>query len=470
MLFSTLVDADFLDTELFMNRERAGLRPEEPASCATLLERLDRHLEEKLRKAADTPVNRQRAEILAFCRERANEAPGFFSLNVPTGGGKTLSSLAFGLSHAVSKGLRRVVYAIPFTSIIEQTADVFRQALGDLGEQVLEHHGNLDSDDPTRQSDRLRLAAENFDATLVVTTNVQLFESLFASRPSRCRKLHRLARSVIILDEVQALPPRLLDPTLAALEELVRNYGTTVVLCTATQPAFEKRARFPIGLEGVKPIIDDPDSLHRSLRRTSVELLGRVENPELVGRLRGERQALCIVNSRRHASDLFTLLGDPDSLHLSASMCAAHRAQVVAEIRRRLLAGEPCRVISTQVIEAGVDVDFPAVYRAAAGLDSIAQAAGRCNREGRLETPDGQPRLGRVFFFDYDAKSISDGPLDQPGGQRLPPGRARPFQRPALAAGRRGLLPPPLLAAGRGRREGLGSRRRGAERHELLSP
>jgi CRISPR-associated endonuclease/helicase Cas3 len=287
---------------------------------------------------------------------------------------------------------------------------VFREALGDLGDEVLEHHGNLDSDDPTRQSDRLRLAAENFDATLIVTTNVQLFESLFAARPSRCRKLHRLAKSVIILDEAQTLPPRLLEPTLAALEELVKNYGSTVVLCTATKPAVEKRDRFPIGLEGVRPIIDDPASLHRSLRRTSVELLGRLENPELVDRLLGERQVLCVVNSRQHASDLFALLGDPDALHLSASMCAAHRAKVVAEIRRRLVKGKPCRVISTQVIEAGVDVDFPAVYRAVAGLDSIAQAAGRCNREGLLKTEDGQPRLGRVFVYDYDAKAYPTDP------------------------------------------------------------
>lgn len=404
MLFSCLVDADFLDTERFMDPERAGSRPVDPPSCAILFERLDRHLAKKLQDAPDTDVNRRRAEVLALCREKASEAPGFFSLEVPTGGGKTLSSLAFGLSHAATHGLRRVVYAIPFTSIIEQTTDVFREALADLHRDVLEHHGNLDRDDPDRQSDRMRLAAENFDATLIVTTNVQLFESLFAARPSRCRKLHRLAKSVIILDEVQALPPRLLDPTLAALEELVRNYGSTVVLCTATQPAFQKREGFSIGLD-VRPIIDDPASLHHSLRRTAVGLLNRLENPELVDRLRGERQVLCIVNSRRHASDLFGLLNDPDALHLSASMCAAHRTKVVAGIRRRLRGGQPCRVISTQVIEAGVDVDFPAVYRAVAGLDSIAQAAGRCNREGLLLTEDGQPQPGRVFVFDYDAKA-----------------------------------------------------------------
>jgi CRISPR-associated endonuclease/helicase Cas3 len=413
MLFSCLVDADFLDTEAFMNPGRAGLRRNDSASCPELLARLDEHLADKQRRAADTHVNRRRREVLSECRAKCTLPPGLFSLNVPTGGGKTLSSLAFALAHAKEHGLRRVVYAIPFTSIVEQTADVFREALGDLRDQVLEHHSNLEPDDPGRQSDRSRLAAENFAATLIVTTNVQLFESLFASRTSRCRKLHRLAKSVVILDEAQTLPPRLLAPTLAALKELVNNYGSTVILCTATQPAVERRDPFPIGLEGVRPIIDEPTRLHSALRRTSVALLGPTTNEDLIAGIRGERQVLCVVNSRRHASDLYQGMGDPDALHLSASMCAAHRAKVVAKVRSRLspAVNKPCRVISTQVIEAGVDVDFPAVYRAAAGLDSLAQAAGRCNREGRLVTADGHPRLGRVLVFDYDAKVYPTDPM-----------------------------------------------------------
>jgi CRISPR-associated endonuclease/helicase Cas3 len=408
MLFSCLVDADFLDTEAFVDSERAARRPKgDHASCVELLERLNTHLEEKQQVAPDSHVNRVRREVLEACRNQAKLPPGLFSLNVPTGGGKTLSSLAFALAHAAEHGLRRVVYAIPFTSIIEQTANVFRDALGDLRAEVLEHHSNIPSDDPERQSERSRLAAENFDASLIVTTNVQIFESLFAARTSRCRKLHRLARSVIILDEAQTLPPELLEPTLAALEELVNNYGTTVVLCTATQPAVEHRERFPIGLREVRPLIDEPTRLHLSLKRTSVTFLGLTTNDDLVARLRGERQALCVVNSRRHASDLFVALNDPDALHLSASMCAAHRSEVVGEIRRRLNpeVNALCRVISTQVIEAGVDVDFPAALRAAAGLDSVAQASGRCNREGRLVDANGNPELGRVFVFEYDAKS-----------------------------------------------------------------
>jgi CRISPR-associated endonuclease/helicase Cas3 len=373
MLFSCLVDADFLCTESFMSPERSELRDGVRATCEQLLDRLNQHLADKQRNAEDTPVNRQRRAVLDSCREKARLDPGFFSLHVPTGGGKTLSSLAFALTHAVLHDKRRVVYAIPFTSIIEQTADVFREALGELHDELLEHHSSLEPDDPSRQSDRTRLAAENFDATVIVTTNVQLFESLFSCRTSRCRKLHRLAQSVIILDEVQTLPVSLLAPTLAALQELVNNYGASVVLCSATQPAIEKRVDFSIGLDGVRPIIDEPKSLHGALRRTAVERLGAISNEELVDRLRRDTQVLCIVNSRRHAADLFGALDDRRAFHLSASMCAAHRANVVEKIRRRLgpEVGAACQVISTQVIEAGVDVDFPAVFRAEAGLDSI---------------------------------------------------------------------------------------------------
>lgn len=419
MLFSCLVDADFLATEWFMDAERSARRPQTSPPLADLLSRLDVHLGKKKARAPDSPVNRVRHDVLADCRAKSALPPGLFSLNVPTGGGKTLSSLAFALTHAASHGLRRVVYAIPFTSIIEQTASVFREALSDPAAEddpaaiVLEHHSSLDPDDPKKQSERSRLAAENFDAPVVVTTNVQLFESLFACRTSRCRKLHRLARSVIILDEAQSLPPNLLAPTLAALDELARNYGSTVVLCTATQPAIERRERFTIGLENVTPIIDDPHALHGALRRTRVEPAGLLTDEELAARLAIERQVLCIVNSRRHAADLFRRLDGPDALHLSALMCAAHRTKVVKEIKRRLdlKVNEPCRVVSTQVIEAGVDVDFPAVYRAAAGLDSIAQAAGRCNREGRLTDESGRPRLGRVVVFDYDEQSHHPPPF-----------------------------------------------------------
>ncbi len=404
MLFSCLVDADFLATEHFMSPARAALRPRVRRSLTDMLAELDAHLNKIQREAVDTEVNRERARILVACRQKALLPPGFFSLNVPTGGGKTLSSLVFALTHAAMHGKRMVVYAIPFTSIIEQTAKVFREALGDTSDGLLEYHSNLASEDPRGQSEQSRLAAENFDSPLVVTTNVQLFESLFANRTSRCRKLHRLAQSVIVLDEAQTLPPNLLEPTLVALDELVRNYGATVVLCTATQPAIERRDAFPIGLSDVTAIIDDPMTLYAAMRRVAVQTVGMLTDEDLVARLDKEPQVLCVVNSRRHAADVVKLLNDPLSLHLSASMCAQHRTATLRLIRWRLKRGLPCRVVSTQVIEAGVDVDFPCVYRAAAGLDSIAQAAGRCNREGILEDSQKRRCPGRVVVFDYDEK------------------------------------------------------------------
>ncbi len=310
--------------------------------------------------------------------------------------------------------------AIPFTSVIEQTAGVYRNVFAPafgterIGEVVLEHHS---ARDPEGDSLTARLAAENWDAPLIVTTNVQLFESLFAARKAACRKLHRLAGSVIVLDEAQTLPPDLLAPCLRALSELVEVYGCTVVLCTATQPALEKREEFPIGLENVtaggsvepvREIVPDPPALSAAMRRVRCEWVGPLPDAALAARLAAEPQALCIVNSRPHARELFEAVRDElgedaDGLiHLSTNLCAAHRAERFAQIRRRLAEGEPCRVVSTQLIEAGVDVDFPAVYRALCGLDSAAQAAGRCNREGRLRDADGEPAEGVLTLFEPD--------------------------------------------------------------------
>lgn len=406
MLFSCLVDADYLATEAFMRPERTVERNRSIVAPSELLKFLDAHLSRLAASASDTTVNRARAGVLAQCRTKAGLPPGFFSLTVPTGGGKTLSSLAFALTHAAKFGLRRVIYAIPFTSIIEQNVDVFRQALNDAGpDVVLEHHSNLD---PDKETYTARLAAENWDSALVVTTNVQLFESLFANKSSRCRKLHRIAHSVIILDECQTLPVTLLAPTLRMLEELCRNYGCTVVLCSATQPAIAKRPDFGIGLHNVREIVDDPLRLYVTLRRVEIEQLGNLDNGTVVERLRRHKQALCVVNTRAHAATLFTELSAssnaPESVfHLSASMCAAHRTDVLGRIRGLLNpdSPKPCVVISTQLIEAGVDIDFPVVYRAMTGLDSIAQAAGRCNREGRLSH-------SRVYVFDTDVDPPGD--------------------------------------------------------------
>ncbi|MCW8125119.1 CRISPR-associated helicase Cas3' [Microbulbifer halophilus] len=388
MLFSCLVDADYLDTEAFYLRKDKGIegRNQQFPSLAALREQLDVYLS---RFNADSEVNRVRARILRYVREGAALEPGLFSLNVPTGGGKTLASLAFALDHAIAHGLRRVIFVIPFTSIVEQNAAVFREALGELGEKaVLEHHSAFIDDDKSTEKrearDKLRLAMENWEAPIIVTTSVQLFESLYANRGSRCRKLHNIAGSVVILDEAQTLPLKLLMPCVTAMDELSLNYRTSLVLCTATQPALKKGEGFVNGLENVRELAPAPEELQRDLERVQVHYRGPLEDEELVAELAASEQVLCIVNSRRHARSLYQSISHlPGACHLTTLMCARHRSAALKEIRQRLEDREPCRLIATSLIEAGVDVDFPTVYRAEAGLDSIAQAAGRCNREGR---------------------------------------------------------------------------------------
>lgn len=394
MLFSCLVDADFLDTEAFMTPGR-GARRQGFATIAELAATFDAHMERLESAAPPTPVNRIRAEVRRQCRSAAARSPGIFSLTVPTGGGKTLASLAFAMRHAVTHGKRRVIYAIPYTSIIEQTADIFRRVFGD--DNVVEHHSAVDVPE-SREDHRTRLACENWDAPVVVTTNVQFFESLFAARTSRVRKLHAIAGSVVVLDETQLLPPEFLQPILDAMNLLVRHYGVTFVLSTATQPALGSVRWFGggiRGLDGVREIVADPAALYAALKRVEIELPEDLNRPrsweDLAGELSQHRSVLCVVNSRADCRELHRLM-PRGTIHLSANMCGQHRADVIAHIRSALAQGEPLRVVSTQLVEAGVDLDFPVVYRALAGLDSIAQAAGRCNREGRLDH-------GRVVVF-----------------------------------------------------------------------
>ncbi|MFN4325608.1 MAG: CRISPR-associated helicase Cas3' [Azonexus sp.] len=410
MLFSCLVDADFLDTERFMSQGKAERR-----SGFMSVDALERRLAERLalmaqevaaRGEAGSKVNRKRAEVLRACLAKAELPPGVFSLTVPTGGGKTLSSLAFALRHAVLHGKRRIVYAIPYTSIIEQTADIFRNIFGD--ENVIEHHSNVEVDE-SQETARSRLACENWDAPLVVTTNVQLLESLFANRTSRCRKLHNLVGSVIVLDEVQLLPVAYLQPVVDVLRLLVKDYGVTLVLCTATQPTLETRTGFDQAkaLRGFKAgelreIVDDVSGLYADLERVRVRLPADLNATrtwdDLAPEIARHEAVLAIVGRRADARDLYRQLKaeNPEGLwHLSGLMCAEHRSDTIQAIKAALAerwqmqrkgqAGKPIRVVSTQLVEAGVDIDFPVVYRALAGLDSIAQAAGRCNREGRLE-------------------------------------------------------------------------------------
>lgn len=421
MLFSALVDADFLDTEAFMNPATAAARQAAAPSMAELMPAFDAFMSKKAAAVqtaglADSPVNRQRADVLAACRAKAAGAPGTYTLTVPTGGGKTLASLAFALTHAQRHGLRRVVMVIPYTSIIEQTAEVYREVFAPLGAEVadrvvLEHHSNAAEPGEAAETARSRLACENWDAPVVVTTSVQLFESLFARRTSRCRKLHALRGAVIVIDEAQLLPADFLQPVVDVLRLLVRDHGATVVLCTATQPTLTEQRHFGgRGLRGYAPgevtaIIDDEPALYAALQRVQVRLPASLTQPQgwevTAEALARHDAALAIVGRRADARELYERLarelptGREGLWHLSALMCPQHRSEVIADIkaalvtRREALArGEPAapvRVVSTQLVEAGVDLDFPVVYRALAGLDSIAQAAGRCNREGRLD-------------------------------------------------------------------------------------
>ncbi len=408
MIFSALIDADCLDTEAHFDTAKAARRAGFPP-LSQYADELKAHLQtmaDRVRTAnqADHPVMVARAHVQQSCFAVASSPPGVFTLTVPTGGGKTLSSLAFALEHARHHSMRRVVYAIPYTSIIEQTASVFSSIFG--AGRVIEHHSQTDAA-ASGETTASRLACENWDSPLIVTTNVQLFESLFASRTSRCRKLHRLAGSVIVLDEAQMLPPEFLQPILDALNVLLAHYRISLVLCTATQPVLTDRSNFDPrkalrGLPTPTRIVAAPDPLFSQLRRTRIhwpsDLSTPTELPALAAQVQAEPCALVILNTRKDAIELARLLPRESTLHLSAAMCGAHRAQVIAEIRAQLerwRAGSTAalHVISTQLIEAGVDVDFPVVWRSLAGLDSIAQAAGRCNREGRLVGKLGDVRV-----------------------------------------------------------------------------
>jgi CRISPR-associated endonuclease/helicase Cas3 len=405
MVFSALVDADFQETETYMNKG------EKPRGGYASIEELCGTFNAAMRKF-DNPqgdINKKRTETLQACMKKAESEQGFFTLTIPTGGGKTLASMAFALNHAIKHGLKRAIYVIPFTSIIEQNAAVFKEHLGE--NNVLEHHSNFDwkkdnkpdtesADDETKDAlDKLKLASENWDIPIVVTTNVQFFESLFANKSSRCRKLHNLAKSVIIFDEAQMLPREYLDPCMLAVKELVQNYGASAVFCTATQPALDRRLQ-SVNFTELAP---DPQALFDFYKRVQITNLGRTPDADLIEKINAHPQALCIVNTRKHAKGLFDLIDGEGSFHLSTLMCPTHRKEVLVEVRKRLKSGHPCRVISTQVMEAGIDVDFPVGFRALAGLDSIIQAAGRVNREMKQA-------VGDVYVFDPETPFIKKTP------------------------------------------------------------
>lgn len=376
MLYSCLVDADFLDTESFM--QSGETERDSGASMETLLEKLEKHIAGWMKNQDTDTINGRRTEILQHCLETGTRADrGLFRLTVPTGGGKTVASLAFALRHAAKQHMDHIIYVIPYTSIIEQNVAVFREILE--SEHVLEHHSNMDY----TSSEELRLmqlASENWDKPVIVTTNVQFFESLFASKSSKCRKLHNIANSVIIFDEAQMFPTEYLKPCLLMLEELAANYRSSIVLCTATQPAFADLFQRKWKITELCPRMDEQFSF---FKRTRFEQIGTVSEENLVERLSGEQQALCIVNTKKRAQNLYESMRGEGVYHLSTTMYPKHRKRVLKAVRSRLKEGGRCILISTSLVEAGVDLDFVAVYRQIAGVDSMIQAAGRCNREGK---------------------------------------------------------------------------------------
>lgn len=400
MIYSCLVDADFLDTEKFMKNGQTGRNSGQ--NMEILLEKLENHVQPWLENQDLNSINGRRTEILKACMEAGKEERGLFHLTVPTGGGKTIASLAFALRHAVFHHMDHIIYVIPYTSIIEQNAEVFRNILGE--ENVLEHHCNVDYDS-SEDLKPMQLASENWDKPVIVTTSVQFFESLFANTSSKCRKLHNIANSVVIFDEAQMLPVDYLKPCIAMMETLMEDYRSSMVLCTATQPALDK---IFIGERTFVELCPNVKEQFEFFRRVTYQNLGYVPIDQLAGQLQKEKQALCIVNTKKRAQELYRKLKGEGVYHLSTSMYQKHRKRILAQIRERLKQKKKCILISTSLVEAGVDLDFCHVYRQIAGVDSIIQAAGRCNREGQEKAED-----SIVFVFDVTDSKIAPS-------QRLP--------------------------------------------------
>lgn len=424
MLYSCLVDADFLDTEAFMQPEQSRLRGNHD-SLVTLEKRLEAFLEGLKKNSPDTEVNRIRNEVQNWCVKESVNPPDFYSLTVPTGGGKTLASVLWAIKHAIKNDLKRIIIAIPYTSIITQTANVLRNVFGE--ENVLEHHSNVDSSKMNDKdlANRMKLATENWDYPIIVTTNVQFFESLFSNKPSDCRKLHNIAKSVLIFDEVQTLPIAFLQPIVDTIDTLKRVFGTSILFTTASQPVLsgEIMGTNPLvsfeGLPQIHEIIPQEANLHNRLRRVEIRFDEERKNyDEIAEQIDNYQRVLCIVNTRNDAKEIFTRLPKEGiCLHLSRMMCPDHVRETIEKVKTALKNPDNSiiRVVATQLIEAGVDIDFPVVFRQEAGLDSVLQAAGRCNREGRLNK-------GETFVFGLQ-KPLPPGFMTQTNNARLAMGK-----------------------------------------------
>ncbi len=389
-LFSSLVDGDRLDAQRFTEGIDSIINTKKELTLTEMLNVFNKFIDEKIIEKNKNPINKIRNRILNECIDKSSGNRGIYSLCVPTGGGKTLSSLAFALNHAKLHGHDRIIYSLPFTSIIEQNAKVYSDIFGE--QNVLEHHCNFSFKNEKNENAysekqlKYKLATENWDMPLIVTTNVQLFESMYSNKPSSVRKLHNVYNSVIILDEAQVIPNEYLKACMKALEELVKNYNCTILICTATQPEFQKNGLICCDFK-ITEIIDNTYRLFEDLRRVNGEFIGVQSVEDICEKINSYNQVLTIVNTKKHAKEIFKNLNKSDgNFHLSTNMYPNHRKKIIEQIRERLKNGKECRVVSTQLIEAGVDVDFPVVFRSISGIDSIVQAAGRCNREGKLDS------------------------------------------------------------------------------------
>lgn len=402
MLFSCLVDADFLDTEAFMNNQ--PIRKNEFPSLKEIAAMFWSRLEEEGYFQPKNALNEKRCEILRTCMRKGEEKQGLYSLTVPTGGGKTISSMAFAMKQAMKWQKERIIYVIPYLSIIEQTADVFRAFLGNHA--VLESHSQVDYDslpeeeneEKSKVAERMKLAAENWDAPVIITTNEQFYESLYANKTSRCRKLHNIANSVIILDEAQMMPIDFLKPCLHVLEQLVHYYGCTVVLCSATQPELGRYLQMQ-----KKPteIMENVGELFQFFKRVTFDIDSETDYAEIAKKLDECEQVLCIASTKKEAEKIVELL-DGEAMYLSTNLCPAHRREIIQKMKTRLRDGKTCRVVSTSIISVGVDIDFPVVYLQYTGLDSLIQGAGRCNREGKQSL---QKSRAHIFWTKESKKS-----------------------------------------------------------------
>lgn len=402
LLFSALVDADSLDTERHFQKEQYDLRPCKSLDTSALLEALNKKL---VSFKQTTPLNELRTRVRQYAQGLAGAPQGCFSMTLPTGMGKTLTSLNWALHHAKAHpNIKRIIIVLPFISIIDQTANELKSIFKDY-DVVLEHHSNVINEGVHNEEyyckNPKELATENWDYPIIITTAVQYFESLFSNQRSKCRKLHNLQDSIVIFDEIQTLPVNLAECTMSMLNDMLHLCRCSYLFCTATQPNFQTRKDFS-GIDRITSLVENPASIFATTKRVHYYPIADYEAKSfesIADSVVAQNNSVLIVcNTKKKAMALFDILKEKSEiqvLHLSTNMCQAHRMDVINRVRAKLKNGEKLILCSTQLIEAGVDMDFPVVFRELAPLESIIQSAGRCNREGKLKE-------GQVFLFQFE--------------------------------------------------------------------